>query len=338
MHGRLVAAWACAAAIVASAPFVQQLFTYVDEQYPEQSEALGLAATIVPTAVVALLALRRIRERRLLRYTMGALGIGVGAVYVRHADLVFTEVFHFTEYGVLAILFYRAWIGVDDWSILARPLLGGALVGSADEWVQWFIPIRAGEMRDVGINVVATACGLLVAVALDAPPRVRLALARRSRTSVARWAGAAAVTFALFFHSVHIGYDVHDPEIGSFRSNFTAEALARAARDRAERWRRDPPIELRRVDREDHYLTEGLWRVSQRDMAWDSGDVARAWRENRILEKYFAPVLETATYADSAGHRWPAEQRADAAGRVGGKTTPSATTAYAVPLYVWPSF
>jgi VanZ family protein len=335
---RAVAAAAFAAAIVASAPFAQQLFAYVDRQYPAQSGTLVRVASIVPVALVAILAIRRIRDRRVLRYALGALGIALGAAYIRSTELAFTEAFHFTEYGALAVLSYRVWIGVDDWSIVGLPLLAGALVGTIDEWVQWFIPIRAGEMRDVLINVVATACGLLVAVAIDTPPRVRLALDRRSRASVARWAGAAAAAFALFFYSVHVGYDVHDPDIGSFRSTFTAEGLARAARDRTARWQREPPVEGRLLWREDHYLTEAIWHVRQRNEAWESGDVATAWRENRILETFFTPVLSGNAYADSAGHRWAPGQRADAAARVGGKTPPAVTTEYAVPLYTWPAW
>ncbi len=41
-------------------------------------------------------------------------------------------------------------------------------------------------------------------------------------------------------------------------------------------------------------------------------DFAAAWSENRILEKYYAPVLDTPSYISKTGLRWPAEQRADA--------------------------
>jgi hypothetical protein len=190
-------------------------------------------------------------------------------------------------------------------------------------------------MRDVAINVVATSGGLLLAIALDTPLRIRFALDRRSRALMARWIATTMVAFALFFYSVHIGYDIHDPEIGSFRSNFTATELARAARERAARWRQEPPRKLRLLWREDHYLTEALWHVARRDLAWEAGDVLTAWRENRMLETYFTPVLETTTYADPAGHKWPAAQRADAAARVGDAMHPMVTRDYVVPLYVW---
>jgi hypothetical protein len=332
---RSAAAAAFAAGIIVSAPFAQQLFMELSERWPDQLDSIGFTLTAIPAAVVVGVALWRIRDRHLLRYALAVLGIGLGAAYILRTDLSFAEAFHFAEYGLLAILLYRVWTDLDDWAIVALPLVAGALVGTLDEWVQWLIPIRAGEMRDVAINVVATSGGLLLAIALDTPLRIRFALDRRSRALMAPWVGATMVAFALFFYSVHIGYDIHDPEIGSFRSNFTATELASAARDRTARWRQEPPSELRLLWREDHYLTEALWHVQRRDLAWEAGDVLTAWRENRILEAYFAPVLEMTTDADPAGHKWPAAQRADAAARVGDTMRPMVTRDYVVPLYAW---
>ena len=45
--------------------------------------------------------------------------------------------------------------------------------------------------------------------------------------------------------------------------------------------------------------------------------MAAAWSENLILEKYYAPVLDTPSYISRTGHRWPPEQRADAEQRLG---------------------
>jgi hypothetical protein len=332
---RLAAAATFASAIIVSAPFAQQFFTVLGEWSARWLDIIGVAATAVPAACVALMALWRIRDRHLLRYSVGALGLALGIAYIVDTDLSFGESFHFAEYGVLAILFYRVWADLNDWAIVLLPLLAGALVGTLDEWVQWFIPIRAGEMRDVGINVVATGCGLLVAIALDTPPGIGLALDRRSRIRIARWTAVTAVVFALFFYSVHVGHDIEAAEIGTFRSNFTTAQLAGAARDRAARWQLEPPVERRLLWREDHYLTEALWHVQERDLAWEAGDIATAWRENLILEQYFTPVLETTTYADPAGHRWPPAQRADAAERVRHTMRPTVTREYLVPLYLW---
>jgi len=221
--------------------------------------------------------------------------------------------------------------------VLLLPLLAGTIVGTLDEWFQWFIPIRVGEARDVLVNEIATGCGLLLALALNPPERLTIALPRGSRRRVMRWGAGAAAIFGLFFQTVHVGHDVRDPELRSFRSRYTAEELVDAARDRADRWRRQPPVVQRRLWREDHYLTEGLWHVQRRNQAWGAGDHSTAWRENRILEKFYAPVLETPTYAGAEGHRWPAAQREAAAAQAAAHGVPPAGEAYAYPLFVWPS-
>jgi hypothetical protein len=127
---------------------------------------------------------------------------------------------------------------------------------------------------------------------------------------------------------------VHDPEIGTFVSRFTPGELSMLARERTTRWRTDPPVVVARYSREDQYLSEGLWHVQRRNEAWAQGNIAEAWRENMILERFFAPVLDTASYASPAPPRWPPEQRAAAASQPGIDRHPSERTDYRWPVYV----
>ena len=55
--------------------------------------------------------------------------------------------------------------------------------------------------------------------------------------------------------------------------------------------------------------------VQERNEQWTANDVVAAWRENRILEKYYGPVLDTPSYVSRTGHRWSPGQRADAEAR-----------------------
>ena len=221
--------------------------------------------------------------------------------------------------------------------MIVLPLLAGVIVGTLDEWFQWFIPIRAGEARDVILDIAATACGLLFALSVEPPRWVGLSLQRRSVWRVAACAGVAVAVFAFFILSVHVGYDVRDPRIGTFRARYTAAELAELSRNRAERWAVEPPVVLRRLSREDQYLSEGLWHVQRRNAAWDAGELATAWRENLILETFYAPVLDTPTSEGSEGHRWPPDQRADVEQRPGLDRGPVVSDAYRYPLLVWPS-
>ncbi len=83
-------------------------------------------------------------------------------------------------------------------------------------------------------------------------------------------------------------------------------SCADLAADRAARWGSGGPPDVRAFAREDQYLTEGIWHVQRRNDAWANREIETAWRENLILERYFAPVLR-------AGHAWPAAQRTGAA-------------------------
>jgi hypothetical protein len=190
-------------------------------------------------------------------------------------------------------------------------------------------------MRDIALDAVASVCGVLFAVSLRPPPRLTLWLDRESAARVSRWAGGALALFALFAWTVHVGYEVDDPEVGTFVSRYTAAQLEALARDRSVAWKASPPLAIRRISREDQYLSEGLWHVQRRNEAWMNGDIADAWRENLILEKFFAPVLDAQTYASAGPHRWPAEQRAAAASLPGVDRAPANRTEYRWPLYVF---
>jgi VanZ family protein len=112
---------------------------------------------------------------------------------------------HFVEYGLIAFLFYRAWRGAGDPSIVILPMLAAFTVGTFDEWLQWFIPFRVGEAHDVFINLAAIVCGLLFSLALQPPVafswRLRAASWRRiGVTSAIVW-----IIFAIFVSQVHLG-------------------------------------------------------------------------------------------------------------------------------------
>lgn len=331
---RCAVAVTAAAAVILSAPYVQQAFTAASTSAGPRFRAIGIATTAVPVGIAVLVAVARIRDRWALRYLTVALSLAAGTSYILINALSFAESFHFIEYGLLAWLFYRALGPSDDGSVILLPLLAGIVVGILDEWFQWFIPIRAGEARDIALDAFAGGCGLLFALGADPPHRATLTLKPDSIRRVGTWAGATMALFALFFLTVHVGHDVHDAELGVFRSRYTGADLAAAARDRAERWRDRPPLVQRRLSREDQYLTEGLWRVQRRNQAWGAGDAYTAWHENRILERFYAPVLDRPTHA-GPGQRWPEVQRTDAAARAGARSGPYASDGYPYPLYVW---
>jgi VanZ like family len=313
-RGRVMLALIVSATVVLTSPFVADLR---DSLRRLTGARYGLTINLLVVGAVVLAcaaALARIRDRRLLRYGAIAAALAAGIAYIWVNALPAIERFHFVEYGIVTMLFYRAVVpresaaaAVSDVSIFLVPVFAALIVGTADEWVQWFVPRRYGEVRDILLNGAAIACGLLFSLGVDPPGAFRLRPSGRSLALVSRLAAATVLALGAFLLAVHLGYTIDDGEVGRFRSRHTAEELAAASRDRLQRWTEGALPPAPTLSREDQYLTEGLWHVQARNDAWTS-DVDTAWNENLILEKYFAPVLR-------AGQAWPAAQRADAAAR-----------------------
>ena len=331
---RLALALGASAAVVLAAPFVGGIRGAIQSAFPEhyRSIVISVVAGAVVLAIVA--AASRIRDRRRLRYGLLGLSLALGAAYASatssgNAEVDAVERFHFVEYGVLALLYQRVWRARGGVSTVVMPILAGILVGTADEWFQWFVPFRVGELRDVLLNGVALVCGVLFGTALAPPARLSVAGDPESKVLLARTTILTIAAAAAFFHTVHLGHEVRLGGSSRFLSRFSAEQLAAAARDRAARWGGQPPVE-RPLSREDHYLAEARWHIQGRNEAAAAGDIRTAWHEERILESFYGPVLDALP-----SDRWPPEQRADAEARAGADAAPFSSSAHAHPIYPW---
>jgi VanZ family protein len=332
-------------ALVLSAPFIGFVRSWIRATFPGQFARIvgGLLGLVALAALGA--AAARIRSHRALRYAaiLGALACAAWyslstATGVPEVDVV--QRFHFVEYGLITFLFYRAWRPLGDPAIFVLPVLAGLIVGTADEWLQWFIPNRVGEMDDIFLNGIAIGCGLLFSLGVDPPSPFSAALRPGSLKRIGRQAAAFVLAFAAFFHAVHLGYDVADDEAGVFKSRYSKPMLETIAAGKLKLWRtHPPPLVLQRVSREDQYMTEGVTHVQERNEQLAAGHAAAAWRENRILEKYYAPVLDTPSYVSKTGHRWSAAQRTDAESRAaappGSAAAPYVSAANPYPIYAW---
>ncbi len=334
MRAPLSVALLASVSIVISAPFVGEIRGAIQAAFPGQYRSIVLTIVAGAVAVAAAAAVARIRERRALRYGLLALALGIGVAYARatssgNPDVDAVERFHFVEYGLLALLYHRVWRDRRDLSAFALPMLAGLLVAIGDELLQWFIPFRVGEMRDVLLNGVALGCGLLFGAGLTPPRRLELLRDRGARATLARVAVVTIIACAIFFHAVHLGHDVRVQPVSRFLSRFSAEELVAAARDRPARWDGEPPSEGR-FSREDHYLAEARWHIQERNEAVSAGDIRAAWHEQLILDAFFEPVLEVLP-----GVRWPPEQRAEAEARAAAEPGAYRSAAHPHPIYPW---
>jgi hypothetical protein len=346
-RGRLLLACAVAAIVILSAPFMSQIRGEIRTAFPGQFVPIVGSTIAVLIGVPLLVALARVRERRALRY--GALGAAVviGVAFslltrkgIPEVDVV--ERFHFVEFGIVTLLFYRAWRPLGDVSMFVLPVLAGLLVGTLEEWLQWFIPVRVGAMEDILLNSAAIASGLLFSVAVDPPAAFGAPARPGSLRRIGMFTAVVTIAIAAFFHTVHLGHEILDAEIGRFRSRYNAGELAQLSAARSREWlAHPPPLEIPRISREDQYMTEGVEHVRERNTLWGEGRQADAWLENRILEKYYAPVVDTPSYHSKTGHRWPDEQRGHAQAAFAAAADLAATyvsDSNPAPIHTWPKW
>src|SRR6476620_7685609 len=169
---RTAIAIAASAALVLSAPFIGYIRSWIRTQFPGQFVRI-IGGVIALLALVAIgSAVMRIRERRPLRYAAIVTAILCAVWYsvaeaTGNPDVDVVQRFHFVEYGLIAFLFYRGWRALEDPAIFVLPIFAGLIVGTADEWLQWFIPNRVGEMADIFLNRVAIGYGLLFSLGAD---------------------------------------------------------------------------------------------------------------------------------------------------------------------------
>lgn len=315
----LAAPLALALAILAAAPMLGTLRDLLLAWSPTAFVRLLAAGFLAAVAGVLLLSVARVRRLpggRLARFAALALALAVAALLLTafgtgQAQVDAVERAHLLAYGLLTFALARALAPLGRAPALALAALGATLVAVADEWLQWLVPSRVGEARDILLNVGSTLPGLLWAGATLRWPEPEPWARPLARRALPITVAALTLTFAAFLDCAHLGHRLADPEIGSFLSFFDAGELARARAERERRWRERPPERPSPWGREDYFLTEATWRVQHRNAALEQGDFATAWRENRLLERHYDPVLDVRSFRSGEPHRWPDWQRAE---------------------------
>jgi len=307
--------------LVLSAPFIGEFRRWIAATLPGQYVWIVNGAAGLFVAVVGIAALARIREGRVWRFGLIAAASVMAVVFTMRTGspvpaVAAVEHFHFVQYGVITWLFYRAWRNRGDVASLVLPAAAACVFGVAEEWWQWFLPARVGELQDVLLNTVAITCGLMVSVALEPLARTQGSPSARGLAASAAGLAIAIASVGAFTWTVHVGHVIADPTIGEFRSRYSAAQLLALSGARAAQWAIDPPLVRRTLAREDQYRSEGEAHVRARNDAWERGDVARAWGENLVLEQYYAAVLDTPSHISKTGHRWHPDHRADAERRM----------------------
>jgi hypothetical protein len=250
----LAAAWM--ALILASIPTARRLQLWVTEHLDRR---LFLLATLAVLAGGGIVIARALWPRR------RAMGVGQGLCLGATAGLMAwlawslranpEESLHVVEYGILGWLLLRACSHrFRDPAVYLLAGALGAVVGTLDECVQWVIPERYWDYRDLLINGGAVALvQILVGFGLR-PPFIRPPWQARTLgralyalaawlailwattwvtpDRVNRWVRARPALAFLDQSMIEYGYCHRDPEIGAFFSRLTVDELRRQDAER----------------------------------------------------------------------------------------------------------
>ena len=254
--------WAVAAGILfifTSIPLARSVQGVLDRQFRMD---VYLVAAIAFGVVGLAFALRRLARIPGLRVgpCLGGLAAAIaGTVWLLRGQLQSSvEAIHFVEYAALGVLLFRAWRRhAPDPLVYPLALASVALVAWADEFLQWLMPGRFWDFRDIRLNVLAGVVGLLFVAGIVSPGAIRMPIARSSVRRLCAVVGAltAALLFAVSATPARVdsvaarvpglaflrnnesrlaeyGHRHADPDIGTFRSRFDWAALRRSDRER----------------------------------------------------------------------------------------------------------
>ena len=306
----LIALW-----IVGSAPFLGRLTQWVREELDRS--LLVIVPTILFWIAAAAFVVWVVRSARQLRWSNYA-ALAVGALWAAAQATALArgrpeesalERMHLVLYGLVALLLYRALLRAGRAALVAAVFAAvlASLVGVADEFVQWLVWPRVGDFYDCVLNASAGGCGVVFGAGLFGFDTRAPAPAER-RTIAAVWVVLVVASVGLA-DLTNLGHRVTDPELGSFRSHYSADRLERLNENRRDRWATKlPPVDFQPWHIEDHFLSEAAWHVQARNEAYEAEDWSTAAAEEAILNRYYPAVLELHTPEGHLRYAFPPER------------------------------
>jgi len=166
----LVALWA--AAIFFSIPLARRMQQLVADTVGRNVFGYTVIVAVVLGCLYGLTYLyHRRRDVKLRQFLWVA---GVGATYLAYTARLWAnpeEALHFIEYGALSLLIFRALTHrFLDPLIYVLAALICSMVGTVDEFVQWIVPQRYFDFRDIRLNAISGAL-IQLGLALGLQPK-----------------------------------------------------------------------------------------------------------------------------------------------------------------------
>ncbi len=252
----------CVFSILLIVPVARAIRNYVESEWDASVFGYFVIFAVISVFLFCLYFLWfRLKIRALPNYLWL---IAIALVYVFFTLILWArpeEAIHFLEYALLGFLLFKAFQHhIPDKSIFLAALLLGTIIGIFDEILQWMIPLRYWDLRDVGLN--ALSLGLFqLAIWKGLKPEIPSARVKPKSIKIISWLLASTLLllglcssntpprvrtytkrlpFLSFLENQEPMHELKfkhkDPEIGVFFSRLSLEDLARTDTEKGEEY------------------------------------------------------------------------------------------------------
>ena len=157
--------WVYIFSIYLSLPFMRSILGFLKESLGRPNFSLALSLTMSIVGLVILIWGARLSLRHCALAAIPLIIIGVTSYNLSIPE----ERVHFLQYGLLGVM-VTATARNESIILLAKLAVFAILVGVIDEAIQWCLPNRVGDIRDVAFNTVAAILGIWIGKTLFGPP------------------------------------------------------------------------------------------------------------------------------------------------------------------------
>jgi hypothetical protein len=140
--------------IYAAIPFVGRVREAFAARWPAELIAYAVIAVVLSAALAAAIILHRHQTQIEVADILWLAGVAAITVFWIHRLMGRPEeAVHFLEYGVLGVLLFRVFEDhIPDSTVYLSVTLTGILIGTVDEIIQWMVPGRFWDFRDIVLN------------------------------------------------------------------------------------------------------------------------------------------------------------------------------------------
>ena len=153
--------WAYIALTYLSLPFMRGILRTIKTAIGDQSLGIALNVTLALAGLSLAFLAKRVGWRHLLLATLPLAIIATAAYSLDIPE----ERMHYLQYGLLGVLLAKT-ARLESWFRSVQLALFAVLIGFGDELIQWWLPNRVGEWRDVTMNASAGVLGLWIGITL----------------------------------------------------------------------------------------------------------------------------------------------------------------------------